>query len=60
MMRAEQEHEARALAAADQRIAELEREREELMRDLALAECRIEAQQRQLIAASAMDPELGP
>jgi hypothetical protein len=47
-------------AGRDRRIAGLEREREELQRELALAEAHIEQQQRQLIAAGVLDPEIGP
>jgi hypothetical protein len=60
VIRAAQDARARALAKADQQIAELKREREELLRELALAEAHIEAQQRQLIAAGVLDPELAP
>lgn len=55
-MRAEQQSQLRALAEADQRIAELEDEREELLRELALAEAYIESQQRHLVAAGVLDP----
>ena len=54
------EHDVAALAEADQQIAELKAEREELLRELALAELQIEAQQRQLVAAGLLDPEFGP
>ena len=48
------------MAAATQEIGVLHREREELLRELALAESLIESQQRQLVAAGVLDPELGP
>lgn len=49
----------RELAAAEGEIAELKFEREELLRELASAESVVESQQRTMIAAGILDPELG-
>lgn len=51
---------ARDFADADRQIAELKAEREELLRELALAEAHIETQQRQLLAAGVLEPEPEP